>query len=60
MNPKYEPNAVIQDLKNHNVDIDKFEEVIKRMNGVALTNQAMFEFIYESIVVNNYNIDLFF
>jgi len=60
MNPKYDPTDVIDDLKAHNVDIDQFEAVLLRMNGGSVTNQFMFDFIYDTIRINNYKMEVFF
>lgn len=60
MNPKYDPAYIKADLESHNVDIEQFEVVIKRMNGGAVTNQFMFEFIYDTIRINNYKMEVFF
>ena len=46
--------------KAHNVDISQFEAVLLRMNGGAVTNQFMFEFIYDTIRINNYKMEIFF
>lgn len=59
MNPKYDPADVIDDLKAHNVDIDQFEAVLLRMNGGA-SSQSMFEFIYDTVRLNNYKMEIFF
>lgn len=55
--PKYNPNFIIEDLKNHNVDITLFKQKVIDMG--APTSQAMFEFIYECVKINNYNMSLF-
>lgn len=60
MNYKYDFREVLQDLADHNVDITRFEEKCVKMSGGGSINQHMFEFIYETIVVNNYNIDVLF
>lgn len=59
-NPKYNPNEIVADLKNHNVDIGKFEELLKRFNNGAVFNQAVYEFCYECVVTNNYKMEVFF
>lgn len=60
MNSKYDPKDVIADLKAHNVDMSKFSDLIVRMTGGLVTSQPMFEFIYDCVKTNNYNMDLFF
>jgi len=57
--PKYDYKAVIQDLKDHNVDIKDFQKKCQQMSGGEKIDQAMFEFIYECLVLNNYNMNLF-
>ena len=58
--PKYDYKFIIQDLKDHNVDLKKFELKVKKMSKSDTMNQAMFELIYETIKINNYNINLLF
>lgn len=58
MNYKYDYRAILQDLDDHNIDIKKFELKCKKISGCETMNQHMFEFLYETLVVNNYNSDL--
>ena len=55
--PKYNYRFVLEDLKEHNVDLQKFSNKVLQMSGGTI-NHSIFEFIYEVLVVNNYNIDL--
>lgn len=57
--PKYNPKSIIEDLNNNNVDLEKFENIIKRLNNGSVFNQQVFEFVYESLVINKYNTDIF-
>lgn len=52
--PKYQPNQILFDLMVHDVDMQVFTAKVKSMSGGVIT-QSMFEFIYETLVVNNYN-----
>ncbi|WGS54444.1 hypothetical protein LFL96_25870 [Paraburkholderia sp. D15] len=54
---KYNPNHIIADLENHNIDIEKFTAKVIRMSGGA-AHQAIFELVYETLVVNSYNQEL--
>lgn len=58
--PKYDYKAVIQDIQEHGVNISKFKQKCQQMSGGETIQQSMFEFIYECLVVNNYNIDIMF
>jgi len=58
--PKYDYKFIIQDLKDHNVDLKKFELKVKQMSQSDTMNQMMFEFIYDTLKINNYNINIFF
>ena len=53
-NPKYQPNQILLDLMAHDIDFQAFTVKVKSMSGGVIT-QSMFEFIYETLVVNNYN-----
>jgi hypothetical protein len=55
-NPIYNPNDIIQDLKNNNVDINEFYERLKKLNNGTVFNQFMFEYLYTVYVINNYKI----
>lgn len=54
---KYNPNHILNDLEANNIDLETFSAKVKSMSGGVIT-QPMFEFIYETLVVNNYNMDV--
>ncbi|MDR8076737.1 hypothetical protein KPA96_13830 [Burkholderia cenocepacia] len=57
-NPKYNPQEIMADLKNHNVDMEKFEMLMLRFGPVE--SQKVYEFCYECVVANNYKMEVFF
>ena len=49
----------ILDLKEHGVDIDLFERKIKQLTG-GIINKPMFDFVYEALMINKYDMSIFF
>ena len=56
-NFKYDYRDILSDLADHGVDLESFEVKVRQMSGGVL-NQSMFEFVYETLVLNNYSIEL--
>lgn len=58
--PKYDYKFVLQDLREHQVDLKKFEIKVKQLSKSDTISQQMFEFFYDVLKINNYNINIFF
>lgn len=54
--PIHDPQDIIEDLKNHNVDMKDFDKRLKAISGGVTTNQFMFEFLWSTYKLNNYKI----
>lgn len=54
---KYDYRNVLSDLAEHGVDLKSFEAKVRQMSGGVL-NQSMVEVVYETLVLNNYRIEL--
>lgn len=54
--PKYDYRDALQDLRNHGIDIEEFKKRLEKISGGTVYNQAMFDFLYLTIVVNNYKL----
>lgn len=57
INIMYDYRDILSDLAEHGVDLKAFEAKVRRMSGGELY-QSMFEFVYETLVLNNYSIEL--
>lgn len=55
-NPQYDPSFVIEDLKNHGVDLIDFENRLKKIARGTVFNQPLFEILYNTYKINNYKI----